>query len=165
MACLKMALTSRDGYAPSLFDLLDGCKAYGGYVERSDGTVEGLYYDPFVRFVDARYGLHAEIVTSLTDERLERELDRGNLIMASVNKEIRKPECPAPGRGGHLVLVTGYYNGRFHFRNPSGHVPSAVTASLLRKRFDDYSAHRGISLHVHGGSTDQGRLLTWSALR
>lgn len=164
MACLKMALTARDGDAPSLFDLLDGCRAYGGYVERPDGTVGGLYYDPFVRFADAQYRLRAEIVTSLTDERLERELDRGNLVMASVHKEIRKPESPAPGRGGHLVLVTGYRDGRFHFRNPSGHVPSAVTTSLLRSRFDDYAAHRGIILHVHAGSADQGSLLTPSAL-
>jgi len=152
MACLKMALTARDGNAPSLFDLLSGCRSYGGYVERSDGTVEGLYYEPFVRFVEAQHGLRAEIVISLTDERLERELDMGNLVMASVHKEIRNPGSPAPGRGGHLVLVTGYCDDHFHFRNPSGHVPSAVTASLLRSRFDDYAAHRGISLHVRASS-------------
>jgi hypothetical protein len=76
----------------------------------------------------------------------------GNLVMASVHKEIRKPESPAPGRGGHLVLVTGYCDDQFHFRNPSGHVPSTVTASLLRSRFDDYAAHRGISLHVQASS-------------
>lgn len=148
MACLKMALTARDGDAPSLFDLLSGCLSRNGYVRRSDGTVGGLYYDPFVQFVAEQHGLRAETVTALTNERLQQELDMGHLVIASVHKEIRRPESPAPGRGGHLVLVTGSGEGDFHFRNPSGHIPSAVIASLSTGRFDAYAGHRGISLHI-----------------
>jgi hypothetical protein len=148
MACLKMALTARDGDAPSLFDLLGGCLSRGGYVHRSDGTVGGLYYDPFVRFAAEQHSLRAEVVTALTNDRIKQELDVGHLVMASVHKEIRLPESPAAGRGGHLVLVTDFREGSFHFSNPSGHTPDAVTASLAADRFDAYAAHRGISLHV-----------------
>ncbi len=42
MACLRMALAARDGHAPSLFTLLDGCLEYGGYAEEPRGRVTGL---------------------------------------------------------------------------------------------------------------------------
>jgi hypothetical protein len=38
--------------------------------------------------------------------------------MASVHRDIRRPDLPSPGRGGHLVLVTGYEDDRIHIRNP-----------------------------------------------
>jgi Peptidase_C39 like family len=148
MACLKMALTARDGTAPHLFELLDGCLAYEGYDQRPDGTVAGLYYAPFAQFTADKYGISAEVITELSSSRIKHELDMGRLVMASVHKEIRRPELPAPGRGGHLVLVTGHSEGRFHFRNPSGHTPAAVTASMTAGLFDSYAAHRGISMHV-----------------
>ncbi|MFB8205521.1 C39 family peptidase [Kitasatospora purpeofusca] len=148
MACLRMALFARDGEAPTLFDLLDGCLAYGGYVQRDDGSVGGLYYKPFTEYALAAHALKSEIITDLTPDRLLAELNHGHLVMASVHKEIRRPDRPAPARGGHLVLVTGHQDGGVLFRNPSGHTADAVDALLQLDRFDTYAAHRGIALQV-----------------
>jgi hypothetical protein len=60
-------------------------------------------------------------VTDLEPARITRELDQGRLVMASVHKEIRRPEHDPPAIGGHLVLVTGHANEQVTFRNPSGH--------------------------------------------
>lgn len=148
MACLKMALSARDGTSPDLFELLTGCIPYGGYVRREDGTVGGLYYEPFTRFVRERHNMVSEVITDLPSSRIIEELGAGRLVMASVHQEVRRPEFPSPGRGGHLVLITHHQDGRFHFRNPSGHTPEAVDASLAADVFDSFAAHRGISLHV-----------------
>ncbi|MCG6499366.1 C39 family peptidase [Kitasatospora sp. A2-31] len=148
MACLRMALFARDGHAPTLFDLLDGCLAYGGYVQQEDGGVGGLYYQPFTEYALARHGLKTEIITDLAPDRLLAELDLGHLVMASVHKEIRRPDRPAPARGGHLVLVTGHQDGEVSFRNPSGHTADSADAVLPLDRFDTFAAHRGIAMWV-----------------
>ena len=108
MACLKMALTARDGHAPSLFALLRGCLDYGGYIVEPDGRVTGLLYRQFADFTRDRYQLRADIVTDLDPDRIIRELDEGRLVMASVHKEIRRPDHDPPATGGHLVLITGH---------------------------------------------------------
>ncbi|MGW8702823.1 hypothetical protein ACWGOK_38955 [Streptomyces eurythermus] len=73
-------------------------------------------------------------------------LDRGRLVMASVHKEIRRPENPAPGKYGHLVLVTGRQGDTVHFRNPSGHTAPARNASLPVAQFAELFGGRGVSL-------------------
>ncbi|MGW3494539.1 hypothetical protein [Streptomyces sp. NPDC001020] len=73
-------------------------------------------------------------------------LDEERLVMASVHKEIRRPENPAPGKGGHLVLVTGRQGDTVQFRNPSGHTEQARTASLPVAEFAEFFAGRGVSL-------------------
>ncbi|MFF1797084.1 C39 family peptidase [Kitasatospora sp. NPDC058263] len=148
MACLRMALFARDGHAPTLFDLLNGCRAHGGYVQKEDGGVGGLYYQPFTEYAAARHGLTSEIITNLDTDRLVAELDKGHLVIASVHKEIRQPDRPAPARGGHLVLVTGHQDGQVNFRNPSGHTAEAVDATMAFERFDSFAAHRGIALDL-----------------
>ena len=77
MACLRMALIARDGHAPSLFTLLDGCLDYGGYVEEPDGKVNGLLYRPFCDFTNDRYKLQADVITGLDPGQLIRELGQG----------------------------------------------------------------------------------------
>lgn len=148
MACLRMALLARDGDAPHLFDLLQGALKYRCYEERPDGSVGGMFYRPFCEFTADTYNLHSEVITDLTSSRLAAETAAGRLVIASVHKEIRRPDRDAPGRGGHLVLVTGHHDGTVAFRNPSGHVPEAVTAQLPADTFDRFAAHRGISLHI-----------------
>jgi hypothetical protein len=145
-----MALTARDGSSSSLFELLAGCIAYGGYVRRADGSVGGLYYEPFTRWLRERHNMAGEVITDMPSSRIIEELGAGRLVMASVHAEVRRPELPSPGRGGHLVLVTHYEDGRFHFRNPSGHTPAAVNASLAVDVFDSFAAHRGIALRPGG---------------
>jgi hypothetical protein len=148
MACLRMALTARDGQAPSLFALLRGCLDYGGYIEEPDGRVTGLRYREFADFTRDRYQLRCDVITGLDAGRIIRELDQGRLVMASVHKEIRRPEHDPPATGGHLVLVTGHGDGQVSFRNPSGHTPQAGIATLPMSTFDRFAAHRGISLHI-----------------
>jgi hypothetical protein len=46
------------------------------------------------------------------------------------------------------VLVTGQAGGLVTFRNPSGHTPEAVVATLPVPVFDRFAAHRGIALHL-----------------
>lgn len=148
MACLRMALIARDGHAPSLFALLDGCLGYGGYIEEPGGRVTGLLYRPFADFTRDCFHLHADVITDLKPARITRELDQGRLVMASVHKEIRRPDHDPPASGGHLVLVTGHANEQVTFRNPSGHTPQAGITTLPMSTFDRFAAHRGIALHV-----------------
>ncbi|MEU7052878.1 peptidase [Streptomyces eurythermus] len=82
----------------------------------------------------------------LTAPDLLTLLDRGRLVMASVHKEIRRPENPAPGKYGHLVLVTGRQGDTVHFRNPSGHTAPACNASLPVAQFAELFGGRGVSL-------------------
>lgn len=51
-------------------------------------------------------------------------LDSGRLVMASAHQEIRRPENPPPGKGGHLVLVTGRRGDTVHTRTAS--LPAAA---------------------------------------
>ncbi|MGW8781349.1 C39 family peptidase [Streptomyces sp. NPDC055796] len=147
IACLRMALLARTGDAPSLFELLDGARKYGAYTEDADsGAIHGLIYAPFAQYVHDVHGMHAEVHPTLTEPDLLALLDSGRLVMASVHKEIRRPENPAPGRGGHLVLVTGRQGDTVHFRNPSGHTEQARTADLPLAEFGDFFAGRGLSL-------------------
>jgi hypothetical protein len=148
MACLRMALIARDGHAPALFTLLSGCLEAGGYVEHPDGSVTGLLYRPFADFTRDRYQLQADVITDLDPSRMISELGQGRLLMASVHKEIRRPDREPPGTGGHLVLVTGHHDGQVTFHNPSGHTPQAGIATLPMTVFDRFAAHRGIALHV-----------------
>ena len=70
--------------------------------------------------------------------------------MASVHKEIRRPEHDPPASGGRLVLVTGHASEQVTFRNPSGHTPQAGVATLPMSTFERFAAHRGIALHILG---------------
>ena len=83
---------------------------------------------------------------------MRSELDQGRLVIASVHKEIRRPEREPPGTGGHLVLVTGYQDDQLTFRNPSGHTRETGMATLPATTFDRFAAHRGIALHIQTGS-------------
>ncbi|WP_434600125.1 C39 family peptidase [Streptomyces sp. A5-4] len=147
IACLRMALLARTGDAPTMFELLDGARKYGAYTEDPDtGAIRGLIYAPFVQYVLDVHPLGAEVHPHLTVPGLLDLLDAGRLVMASVHKEIRRPENPASGKGGHLVLVTGRQGDTVHFRNPSGHTEQARNASLPAAEFAEFFGGRGVSL-------------------
>ncbi|MEV4896839.1 peptidase [Nonomuraea sp. NPDC055795] len=145
MACLRMLLHHRDGHAPPLLDLVYGCRAYGGYREEPEG-IKGLYYAPFADYARAEHGLAAEVHPLMDLGELEELLAEGRMVIASVHPEIRRPERPAPGRGGHLVLVTEAADGTVLFNNPSGHTEDSRRARLPLARFGDFFAGRGISV-------------------
>ena len=147
IACLRMALLARTSDAPTMFQLLDGARKYGAYTEDAEtGSIRGLIYAPFVQYVQDIHRLGAEVHPNLTVPDLLDLLDEERLVMASVHKEIRRPEIPAPGKGGHLVLVTGRQGDTVHFRNPSGHTDQARTASLPVTEFAEFFGGRGVSL-------------------
>ncbi|THA33015.1 C39 family peptidase [Streptomyces sp. A1547] len=147
IACLRMALLARTSDAPTLFELLDGARKYGAYTEDADsGAIHGLIYAPFAQYVHDVHRMQAEVHPTLTESDLRALVDSGQLVMASVHKEIRRPENPAPGKGGHLVLVTGRQGDTVHFRNPSGHTEPARTANLPLAEFMNFFAGRGVSL-------------------
>ncbi|MEU5215953.1 C39 family peptidase [Streptomyces sp. NPDC020807] len=143
MACLRMALHHRDGHAPSLFELRDGALRYGAYVEEG-GNIRGLIYAPAVTYAQEVHGLDAQVHPTLPIDRLVELLDEGHQAIVSVHKEIRRPDRPAPGQGGHLVLVTSHKDGTLAFRNPSGHTDEARNAELPVVTFAPFFAGRGI---------------------
>ncbi|MEU7389846.1 C39 family peptidase [Streptomyces tanashiensis] len=147
IACLRMALLARTGTAPTLFELLDGARRYGAYTEDEDtGTIRGMIYAPAAVYAATELGLQADVHPELSMPDLLDLLDAGRLVMASVHKEIRRPDRPAPGKGGHLVLVTHRQGDTLHFRNPSGDSDRTRTARLHTATFAGFFAGRGMSL-------------------
>lgn len=147
MTCLRMALGTD---APSLFALRDGALGYGAYTEDGAGEIRGLVYDPFAVYVRERHGLDATVHRRLAVEEIPDLLDSGRSVMASVHYAIRRPEQPAPGRGGHLVLLTSRTpdGTGVHFHNPSGTNAETRAASLPLAEFERFFAGRGVSLRA-----------------
>ncbi|MFI6876501.1 peptidase [Streptomyces sp. NPDC050400] len=143
--CLRMALGAE---APSLFELRDGALKFGAYTVDAEGEIHGMVYAPAVEYVRDVHGLDARVHRELGVAGIGEQLDAGRLVIASVHYAIRRPHEPAPGRGGHLVLVTGRTadGTGFHFHNPSGTDAATRTAELPAARFADYFAGRGMSL-------------------
>lgn len=158
MACLQMILLHRDGVAPALLPLLRGAHRRGAYVQRPDGSVLGMIYAPFVEYVRDEFGLLGEVRPELDVAGLVAQLRPGSdgvgrMLLASVHREIRRPERPAPGRGGHLVLVTGYdpLADTISFANPSGHTSTARSATLPTSVFAEFYAGRAVTVTLTGG--------------
>jgi hypothetical protein len=143
-----MILAHRDGTAPPLLELLRAGLPYGTYRTETDGTIRGLFYAPFVDYIGAEHGLDAAVHPKLDLDGVLDQLATGRLVLASVHKEIRQPDRPAPGRGGHLVLVIGHDpdTGTVFFRNPSGHTPAAREAELPTAVFGTFFSSRGVSV-------------------
>ncbi len=148
MTCLQMVLRHRGDDAPSLGQLMRDGVDRGAYELTSDGGVRGMIYAPFAAYVRGRFGLDASVHSRLSVEGLLDELARGRMVIVSVHREIRRPERPAPGRGGHLVLAIGYDGKRIHLRNPSGHTPESRRAALTPESFEPFFASRGISIDL-----------------
>ncbi|MFJ4715472.1 peptidase [Streptomyces sp. NPDC088785] len=143
--CLRMALGTA---APSLFRLRDDALAFGAYTVDADGDIHGMVYAPAVAYLRAEHGTDAAVHRELTVDGIGGLLDAGRLVVASVHYAIRRPHEPAPGRGGHLVLVTARTpdGSGYHFHNPSGTDAATRTASLPAGRFAEFFAGRGMSL-------------------
>ncbi len=143
LTCFRMALGTA---APSLFALRDGALKYGAYTE-TDGVIKGMIYTPFAEYAREEHGVDATVHRHLSVEEITALLDEGRQVIASVHYEIRRPHRPAPGRGGHLVLLTGRTaDGLLHFHNPSGIDGPTRTARLSAAEFEPFFAGRGVSL-------------------
>jgi hypothetical protein len=146
IACLATYLHHARGHAPALFDLLAGARKHGAYTVDPDGQIHGLIYQPFAEYVTAEHGITATVHPVLPVGGLLEALDHGHTAIVSVHKEIRRPDLPPPGTGGHLVLATGHHDGHVWFRNPSGHTPQARDGALPKATFAAFYAQRGIVL-------------------
>jgi hypothetical protein len=147
MACLKMILGARGEIHPTI-ELARACTTYGGYVvNEADGSIKGLIYEPFVRFVRDRFDLRAETMTDVDMGTVPGLLSRWRFFIASVHPGIRWPEREPPSKGGHLVLVTAASPGQIRFHNPSGHDRrTQADATLPPAVFDRFFANRGIAV-------------------
>nr|WP_167532480.1 MULTISPECIES: C39 family peptidase [Streptomyces] len=148
IACLRMALLHRNGQAPPPFQLLSGARHFKAYVQQSGGDIKGLLYLPFADYVRTTHALPVDVHPNLLMPDVISLLDAGRMVIASVSKEIRRPEHDPEKRGGHLVLVIGHENGQIHFRNPSGHTPESRAAVLPASRFAAFFGGRGMSLDL-----------------
>jgi len=149
MACLKMILAARGDIHPIL-ELARACTAYGGYVvNEADGSIKGLIYAPFVKFVSDRFGLGAETMTNVDLAALPGLLSTRRFFIASVSSSIRWPDREPPSKGGHLVLVTAASPQTIRFHNPSGHDrESQADVTLPLATFDRFFANRGIAVDL-----------------
>lgn len=148
MACLKMILAARTGRVVPTLELARDCTAHGGYVVSAvDGSIKGLIYAPFVRFVGERFGIAARVLTGLEAGELPALLERSAFFMASVHPAIRWPDRPPPGRGGHLILVTAASAATIEFHNPSGHDRASQESVVLPiDVFGGFFAGRGVAV-------------------
>ncbi|MGW8378372.1 C39 family peptidase [Streptomyces sp. ODS28] len=146
VACLRMALEHFGHTAPAPMELAAECVDAGAYVRDGDG-LRGLIYAPFASWVEARFGLAAEVRTHLPAEEIPGILAGGRLAMLSVHPSIRHPESEPPRTGGHLVLAVGATEDVLVLHNPSGyHGVSQEYARVPWDRFGKFSAERGVVL-------------------
>lgn len=147
VACLRMALAARGITPPRARDLARVLTRYGAYVEQADGFIRGLIYAPAITWLREAHGLAGEIILDRAAEDIPPLLADGGLFIASVHPAIRRPAEPAPGTGGHLVLVFGAASGLLHLHNPSGHdAASQADARVPIGDFARFFAGRGIWL-------------------
>lgn len=148
MACLKMILAFKLGKEIPLVKLGRRCQKFGGYIPK-EGELDGLYYEPFLKFIREDYGLAGRIISPMEIEDMLAELERENFVIASVSHEIRNPEATPSKRGGHLVLLLGYHlpQQTLFLHNPSGLPPDSQEYTQISfKDFNKFFAHRGISI-------------------
>ena len=145
MACLKMILAHNQQKVIPLVVLGKQCLEYGGYKMPLE-TSPGLFYKPFVHFINQRYGLHATAVGALTLTEIKQIISDGGYAMVSVTAEIRFPFREPLRRSGHLVLVFGYDDEKqiIHLNNPSGFKDTQEDVILSYQQFMKFFDHKGI---------------------
>ena len=129
MTCLSMVLRHFRAAKTGPVELFKRSLKYGCYiVPPGEGEIRGLFHVPFVKFLDEEFGLKGRPMQYVGPYVIADEIARGNLVIVSVNWEIREPVPRPKRRGGHLVLVTGatkdaWYLKGFAIHNPSGTKP------------------------------------------
>ncbi|WP_405747164.1 C39 family peptidase [Streptomyces sp. NBC_01525] len=146
IACLRMALEHFGRTVPSPMELAAECVTASAYVKHDDG-LQGLIYAPFASWVEARFGLVAEVRPSLPAAEIPDILAHGRLAMLSVHPSIRHPDAEPPRAGGHLVLAVGATEQSLAIHNPSGYPgASQEYAQVPWDRLGKFYANRGVIL-------------------
>lgn len=144
IACLESALDYWGIDRPNRFCLLQEALRANAYRVKDDGTVEGLVYRPFLKWIESRFGILGEVFEHMSIESAARLLCPGGFLVASVSPEIRRPDACQPRKGGHLVLVFGALNGNITFHNPSGVPPFQQSVHLTYENFSRFFSGRGM---------------------
>ncbi|MFC5186900.1 hypothetical protein [Actinomadura harenae] len=146
LACLQSLLHGWTDIRLPMGELLAQALDWGCYVVEPSGKVQGLIYRPFMAWVGSQFGFHCELVEHTPIQVSGREVEPGQVMIASVSPEIRDPNTREPQRGGHLVLVYAVDDGVVRFHNPSGYSHNSDSASLPMHVFERFHAKRGIMI-------------------
>ncbi len=147
MACLKSILAKELKKVVPIVTLGKKCMQYGGYRSSTKkGDIQGLFYEPFLKFIQKEFGLNGSIASPMILEEIVYQLSRKNYVIASVSPEIRNPEKKSTKHGGHLVLVLGYDLKRelLYLHNPSGIGKTQSYTEITFFNFQKFFAGRGI---------------------
>jgi len=151
-ACLKMILKFQTGIEHRLCDLGRKITEYGGYIHQTNGSIDGLYYKPFITYMRKEHSLQALVAVPLTFKRIRYEISQGNFVIVSVNPAIRDEKNTAPKtKTGHLVLITGYNDlfGVFYLHNPSGYYKKSQRNHKIKYQdFMKFFSKRGIIIYA-----------------
>ncbi|MGW1771073.1 C39 family peptidase [Streptomyces sp. NPDC002104] len=151
VACLRMVLGRTGIEVPPSVELVKELCGAGAYVRDGD-AVQGLIYQPFAAYVNARWGLDARSEPVLDHRAVRDTLAAGGLAMLSVHWSIRTLAPAVEARGGHLVLAVGATADAVLVHNPSGFPDgSQQYAPVAWADLDRFYAGRGVLL---GGRAD-----------
>ncbi len=148
MACLKMILADVRGQTIPLVQLANQCLKYGGYQLPLENS-PGLFYRPFLQFIEAEYGLAGQSINTLTLGEIVEALANNCLVIASVDPAIRNQQSSPQRQGGHLILIIGYSRKHrvLYFHNPSGNTPeSQQMVKISFNRFEHFFSNRGLTI-------------------
>ena len=147
MASASMALKHFKGNHTKVAELAEDA-LWGGVYTEDVTEISSMKYREFGRWI-TKYGLRAEVRTRLSVRGIQYALAQGNLVIVSVNPNIRGYDTAPPlQKGGHLVLVTGYDRTArtISINNPSGFVSldTQIKHTLPLQTFLKHYAGRGI---------------------
>ncbi len=148
MACTAMVLKYYKNTDVLPVTLAEDAIFANVYLSHSDGSLSGMQYYAFKRWVQ-KFNLKARIITRLNIRWIHYSLAKNQLVIVSVNPNIRGHQTvSANQKGGHLVLITGYDKGKYTLtiNNPSGFISSNTQHNHVIKisDFQKYFAGRGI---------------------
>jgi hypothetical protein len=151
LACLKMILAARAQPVPPMMSLLARALRWRCYVPDGDRLV-GLIYQPFANWVGQEFAIRVTVAADLSLAALASAASPATPVIASVHGSIRDPAQVPPGRGGHLVLVTGADGETVRLHNPSG-LPEVSQRDALVSvpDFERFFAGRGLIIGAGAG--------------
>lgn len=152
IACLATILKAEKHEDIKLIPAAKEAMEFGAYKPNNEGGIDGLFYEPFTKYVKARFGLNAEVTkTGLNSSEIRKRLEQGQYIIASVSPKIRFAKrdrnLVPQSTGGHLVLITLVDEENIYYHDPAGiYEESQENAFLSLSRFDGFFAGRGIAI-------------------
>jgi hypothetical protein len=130
----------------SLYQLIMECKDLGGFKEKTNGQIEGVFYKPLLKLAK-EHGLNGGVYRKLSIRKIIKKLLSGNLIILSVNKNKIDKKLD----GGHLVLIYDYSenNKSFYLHDPDKIISRKGRCIRLKSSgIINISNFRGIAIKI-----------------